>query len=313
MELLDGALPRGALYHRVIDRLIAPDTRAHAARLGARALSSAHHPWFPVLAIGLEKIDLYAVAMRSDLEGNTRLLSDPAWLARVGRYLELLTGLGIAGAVRAEGFELLSPEERGLVEASTELSAVRAAIDVPAWRAVWRERAMAAPFAGLPAGGPSGVANLLHKQRAGLAFLEAHHADLRVAIALAGPDRGGGPRTWRRVFQDAERAVMRTTARAFPELAALPGAWRELALWRQCGELGNLGRVPRWLAERLGDQDGLFVQASRSYRRSMNEVARWARTRGLMSFAGVECVPPEASLVETMLAERATTGTRAAA
>jgi hypothetical protein len=161
----------------------------------------------------------------------------------------------------------------------------------------------------MPLGGPGGVVNLLRKRRASLAFLEAHHADLRQAIALAGPDRGGGPRTWRRVFQDAERALLRTAAHAFPELAGVSAPVRDLLLWREAGDLG-VASAPRWLAEWLGDRGGLFASASRAYRRSMNEVARWARARDLMSFAGAECIPPEASLVEGMLAERAARAAR---
>jgi hypothetical protein len=297
---LDGVLPPGSLYQRLVDRLIEPDTRVQAERLGIPGLTIAHHAWFPVIAIGLEKVALYSEAIQSDLEGRTALLSDPAWLLRVGRYLELLTCLGIAEAVRAEGWEILSHDERRFVETAPELAPIRARLDVRTWHSVWALGSIAAPLAALP----GGLGNLLLKQRVSCSFLEAHHEDLKAAIALAGPDRGG-PRTWCRVFQDAERAVLRTVERAFPELADLPLAWREFVLWRECGDLGVLGRAPRFLAERLGDQDGLFASASRNYRRSMNDVARWSRMRGLMSFSGDECVSRKTSLIETLLSERA--------
>jgi len=301
--VVEPVLSAGVLYRRVIDRLITPDVAAQSSRLGVPDLGPTYHPWFPVLAIGLEKVALYSKAIRSDLAGRTRLLSDPWWLVRVGKYLELLTCLGIAEVVRPAGFELLSAVEREIVATAPDLAEVRARLDVPAWQGVWAQHTLSAPHAGLPVGGPGGLSNLLRKQRASLAFLDVHHADLRQAIALAGPDRGGGPRTWRRIFQDAERAVMSTAPRALPELAEGPPWMRELALWRQCGELGGV-RMPRWLARRIGDQDGVFASASRSYRASMNAVARWARIRDLMSFAGDECIPPSTSLIEARLAVR---------
>jgi hypothetical protein len=46
---------------------------------------------------------------------------------------------------------------------------------------------------------------------------------------------------------------------------------------------------------------GVFASASRQYRRSMNAVARRARELGWMDFAGEECIPREASLIETLL------------
>lgn len=42
----------------------------------------------------------------------------------------------------------------------------------------------------------------------------------------------------------------------------------------------------------------------------MNAVARWARVRDLMSFAGDECIPPSTSLVEARLAVRLHPGRR---
>ena len=60
--------------------------------------------------------------------------------------------------------------------------------------------------------------NLLAKRRATLEFLHVHHEDLKHAIALAGPNRTNAQETWHRVFRDAERAVLRQTPDAFPEL-----------------------------------------------------------------------------------------------
>jgi hypothetical protein len=151
-----------------------------------------------------------------------------------------------------------------------------------------------------------GARNLLRKQRATRAFLELHHDDLEQALELAGPALGGTHETWLRVFRDAERAVLRNVAGAFPELEALPTEWREFALWHERGDFETLGlgRVPRWLSWLVGDRDGVFASASREYRRSMNEVAHRARERGWMDYAGEECVPREASLIESLLRGR---------
>ena len=56
------------------------------------------------------------------------------------------------------------------------------------WREVWALREIAFPHRGMPRAGPVSYLNLLHKKRATLAFLHAHHEDLKAAIALAGPE-----------------------------------------------------------------------------------------------------------------------------
>ncbi|WP_375769520.1 hypothetical protein NR798_01150 [Archangium gephyra] len=292
----------GSLYQRVMDRLVRPDTEAQVARLGARGVSVAHHPWFPVLTIGMDKARLYLAALESDVSRHTTHLPDPRWLVRVGLYLELLTALGIVEAVRGEGPDVLSAGERHMLESAPALAPIRERLDVAAWREVWALRHIAAP-ARWRKRGRVGAGNLLRKQRATRAFLETHHEDLQRALELAGPALGGTHETWLRVFQDAERAVLRNVDAAFPELRALPERWRHWVLWRECGDFQalGLGRVPGWLSRWVGDQDGLFASASREYRRSMNEVAHRARERGWMHYAGGECVPREASLIESWL------------
>jgi hypothetical protein len=291
----------GSLYQRLLERLVGEDTAAQAAELGERGLSVSHHPWYPVLTIGMDKARLYTEALESDLSRHTTHLPDPRWLVRVGLYLELLTCLGIIEAVRDEYPDLLSPEERRGVETALGLVPVRERLDVEAWREVWALRTIA------PARwwrlGPVGAGNLRRKQRTTLAFLEAHHEDLEAALELAGPALGGTHETWLRVFRDAERAVLRNADAVFPELRALPEGWREFALWHERGDFEalGLGRVPGWLSRWVGDQDGVFASASREYRRSMNEVAHRARERGWMDYAGEECVPRGASLIESAL------------
>jgi hypothetical protein len=292
----------GSLYQRVMDGLVRPDTEAQVARRGVRGLSVAHHPWYPVLTIGMDKARLYLEALESDVSRHTTHLPDPRWLVRVGLYLELLTALGIVEAVRGEFPDLLTPEEREMLERAPALAPIRERLDVAAWREVWALRHIAAPSRWLKRG-LEGAGNLLRKQRATRAFLETHHEDLERALELAGPALGGTHETWLRVFQDAERAVLRNVDAAFPELRALPERWRQWVLWRERGDFEalGLGRVPGWLSRCVGDQDGLFASASREYRCSMNEVAHRARERGWMDYAGGECVPREASLIESWL------------
>jgi hypothetical protein len=303
----------GALYQRLLDRLVKPDTRAQAERLGVSGLSVSHHPWYPVLSIGMDKARLYLEAIESDLARHTTHLPDPRWLVRVGLYLELLTALGIIEAERAEHPELLSAEERHQLETAPALAPIRERLDVAAWREVWALRHIA-PAARWPRRGPVGARNLLRKQRATRAFLELHHDDLKQALELAGPALGGTRETWLRVFRDAERAVLRNVDGAFPELDALPDEWRDFALWHERGDFEalGLGRLPRWLSWLVGDRDGVFASASREYRRSMNEVAHRARERGWMDYAGEECVPREASLIESLLCGRTRGRTRGA-
>ena len=145
----------------------------------------------------------------------------------------------------------------------------------------------------------SGV-NLLAKRRATLEFLHVHHEDLKHAIELAGPNRYHSQETWHRVFRDAERAVLRQTPDAFPELAFLSPEVRRFVLWHRRGHpsLCSALRVPGPLPRLVGDQDGRFASACNQYRASMNHVADWARGRALMDHTGEESVPRQVSLLE---------------
>jgi CRP-like cAMP-binding protein len=220
-----------------------------------------------------------------DIVGKQQHLTDPAWLLRLGVYLELLTCLGIVEAVRDEPGvgDLLTPEERAAFDASPVYKEIRRRIDPEAWREVWGLRRITFPGLSAPRTGPVSARNLLTKKRATMRFLHVHHEDLKHAIELAGPNRHNAQETWHRVFRDAERAVLRQTAAAFPELAFLPGPVRELVLWQR---------------RSIADQQGLYATACVQYRASMNSVADWAKARGLMDHAGAECITREVSLLE---------------
>jgi hypothetical protein len=276
----------GLLYDRIVARLVVPDTTQQAAAAHVPDPGVAYHPWFPVLQIGTDKAALYSHALVGDIVGKERHLTDPAWLLRVGVYLELLTCLGIVEAVRDDVGDLLSAEERALFDDDPAYGEVRRRIDPQSWRRVWELRHIAFPRRGTPRTGPVSALNLLHKKRATLAFLHVHHDDLKHAIELAGPNHHNAQETWQRVFRDAERAVLRQTAAAFPELAFLPPQMRELVLWQRRG---------------LAEQQGLFPTACNQYRASMNAVAEWAKQRDLMDHTGPESIPPQVSLLEARL------------
>ena len=277
----------GSLYQRVLERVVVPDTerQRHKARLAQ--LDVAHHPWFPVLTIGSDKADLYTRALVGDIVQGKRNLTDPRWLLRVGLYLEFLTCLGIFEAVRDDVGDLLTPAERAAFETSPVFAPLRAAVNVPGWREVWAQRDIALSIDRGSLGGPS-LRNLMVKRSATLAFLHVHHEDLKHAIALAGANEHNAQETWHRVFRDAERAVLRKTETAFPELAQLHGKVREFVLWHRKGRLDALGLrwVPEQMTGLLGDQDGLYASACSQYRASMNEVAEWAKRKALMDHTG---------------------------
>jgi CRP-like cAMP-binding protein len=270
----------GSLYARVVERAVIPDTARQQA-----GLPHAYHPWFPVLLIGSHKAELYTRALIGDIVHKKRNLADPGWLVRVGIYLELLTCMGIAEAVGEDLYGDL------------DLPDLSDRLNVESWKRVWALRQIA--FGG-PRTGPVGALNLLNKRRATLEFLHVHHEDLQHAIELAGPNVHNAQETWHRVFRDAERAVLRQTPDAFPELGFLPGEVRRWVLWHRLGHLGlsRALRVPGPLPRLLGDQDGLFASACSQYRASMNHVADWAKQRGLMDHAGEEAVPRQVSLLE---------------
>ena len=292
----------GSLYSRLIERVIEPDVERQAAAAGVTSPGHAYHPWFPVLLIGSDKASLYTRALVADIVDKQRHLTDPAWLLRVGLYLELLTCLGIAEAVRDDVGDLLTPTERAAFE-SNRFGAILERLNVWAWRDVWAMREIALPRRGMPRAGPVSILNLLAKKQATLKFLQAHHEDLKRAIELAGPNPHSAQETWQRVFRDAERAVMRQTPAAFPELGYLPAPARELVLWHPRGrrDAGRLRRAPNAVSALMNNQQGLFPAACTQYRISLNAVAAWAGERSLMNIAGDECVPRRVSLLEAYM------------
>jgi len=290
----------GSLYRRVLERVVAPDTELQRRTTRVATLDVSHHPWFPVLTIGSDKADLYTRALIGDIVHGKRNLTDPRWLMRVGLYLEFLTCLGIFEAVRDDVGDLLTPAERQAWETSSVFAPLRAAVNVPGWREVWKKRGIVTSVVGLGGdGGGVSVRNLMVKRSTTLAFLHVHHEDLKRAIELAGPNEHNAQETWHRVFRDAERAVLRKTETAFPELRQLNAKVREFVLWHRKGRLDALGLrwVPEQMTGLLGDQDGLFASACTQYRASMNEVAEWAKQAHLMDHTGAECVPIDVSLL----------------
>ena len=279
----------GTWYRRIIDRVVAPDAARQAIAADAPGVALTYHPWYPVLSIGAEKAALYTAALVADIVGKERHLTDPAWLLRVGVHLELLTSLGIIEAVRDDVGDLLDADERDAYENGDAFAELRARVRPDAWRDVWRIRQIAFARRGSPRTGPVSALNLLRKRDATLEFLHAHHEDLKNAIELAGPNPVNAQETWQRVFRDAERAVMRQIAHAFPELAFLPAPAREVVLWQRLGFAG---------------QQGIYRTACNEYRASMNAVADWAKAKGLMDYAGDECVPARVSLIEAYTHDR---------
>ncbi|MFA6954801.1 MAG: cyclic nucleotide-binding domain-containing protein [Thermoanaerobaculia bacterium] len=300
-ELLDVCDSRrfGSLYKRVVERVIIPDTRRQAERHKQPWLSHSYHPWFPVLLIGADKADLYTRALVEDIVHKKRHLTDPRWLLRVGLYLEFLTCIGIFEAVKDDLGDLLTPSERTAYETSPWFSEIRKSVNVEGWKHVWSLRGIVMPTVGAPNAGEVSALNLLAKKKATLAFLETHHEDLKHAIRLAGPNEHNSQETWHRVFRDAERAVLRKTPSAFPEVAALGPKAAEVILWHRKGKLAgiNLTQMSSW----FGDQDGLYASACNQYRASMNHVADWAKSKALMDHAGNECVPEGVSLLAAFM------------
>ncbi len=290
----------GSLYQRVVDRIVRPDTERQFREQGIEGADHAFHPWLPVLLIGADKAALYTRALVEDIVHKHGHLTDPRWLLRVGVYLEFLTCLGIFEAVKDSLGDVLTPGEREAFETSPAFAQLRERIDPRAWKRVWKLREMVFRKVGIPQTGPVSAANLLQKREAILAFLETHHHDLKHAIELAGPNPHNSQETWFRVFRDAERAVFRKTLEAFPEIGFLPKKAQAFVLWHRRGHFGGSEHsvLPGRLSGLFGDQDGLFACACTQYRASMNEVARWARNRGLMEYTGKECVPREVSLME---------------
>jgi len=293
----------GTLYDRIMDRVIKSDTERQAKKSGLDTLDYAFHPWFPVLLMGSDKVGLYKHALIEDIVYKKRHLTDPRWLMRVGLYLEFLTCLGLFEAVKEEFGDLLTPAERAAFESHPFFAEIRKRLNPIGWRKVWKMKDIAFPKLGVPNTGPVSVLNLLEKRKAILGFLHVHHQDLKNAIELAGPNTHNAQETWHRVFRDAERAVLRQTPHAFPELAYLNSQIKDFILWHQKGKLDLpvVKWVPKQFTAIFGDQDGLFASACNQYRDSMNDVAEWAKQRQLMDYTGNECIPITVSLLQAYM------------
>ena len=285
----------GSMYQRIIERVIQPDTERQFAAAGIAEPDCRFHPWYPVLHIGSDKARLYTRALTGDIIYKKGHLTDPLWLLKVGLYLEFLTCLGIFEVVKDDLGDVLTAAERRVLDTHPGFTQIRKRINPAGWKKVWDMRGILFRKTAIPQTGPVVASNLLQKKEATLGFLETHHDDLKHAIALSGPNLVNAQETWNRVFRDAERAVLRKTPDAFPELGHLSASIREFALWHRKGT-PILG-VPSWMTALFGDQDGLYASACNQYRESMNEVADWAEVRGLMEFTGHECVLPQVSLM----------------
>ncbi len=291
----------GTLYHRIVERLLRPDVERQSQRAGTKPLPVSYHPWFPVLLIGSDKAALYTDALVEDIVYKKRHLTDPRWLMRVGLYLEFLTCMGIFEAVKEDVGDLLTPAERAIYEQHPFFAEIRNRLNPKGWAKVWQLRDISFPRFGVPQTGPVSALNLLQKKKATLAFLQVHHDDLKHAIELAGKNEYNAQETWHRVFRDAERAILRKTPDAFPELGHLDNSVKEVILWHQKGKTVLTGAALKQVTGLVGDQDGLFASACNQYRASMNEVAEWAKHRGLMDYTGKECIPIQVSLLRAYM------------
>lgn len=293
----------GSLYGRLLD-LVGKDTARQAEILNESEVYPGHHPWYPVLGIGMNKASFYMRAIIDDSRTQSCHLANPWWLLDVGLWLEYLTCVGVFEMVRETDPEMLSPAERTLLEEAPRFEEVRRRINPKRWSEVWEPRDILSRRYAPLAAGPVSFLNLLKKQEGTLSFLEAHHEDLIHAVELSGPNLVSSQEAWHRVFRDAERAVTNSSLAAFPELRHVPAAYREFALWHEKGDFGALPGgflLPKAVSSAFGDQDGIYPSAARQYRESMNHVANVCQESGLMEHAGEECVPKEVSLIEALI------------
>lgn len=280
------------LYKRIINTIIKPDTLKQTKD---PTIHFSYHPLFPVLSIGLEKALLYKIALTEDIVYKKHYFMDPGWLKRVGLYLEFLTFLGIVETVKEDLGDLLTTFEREAYEHSPQFAKIRQHVNLSNWKSVWSFREILLPSFGIPTTGRVSAFNLLQKETATLAFLEIHHQDLKYAIEIAGKNIYNAQESWYRVFRDAERAVLLKTNEAFPELQFVSTEVKNYILWK-----GN-EEVDLWTRLLLIQKAGLYEQACEKYRKSLNEVAKWAKDRCLIDYTGEVCIPIETSLLNAYI------------
>lgn len=284
----------GSLYQRIIDRIIKIDT----TRQGK--IDYTYHPWYPVLIIGMQKAALFSNAIIDDVMFKKHHLTDPSWLLRVGLYLEFLTFMGIVESVKENIGDILTPQEREAFSFSSQFIPLRNNLNVELWKKVWKFRSISFPITGLPKFGPVSFLNIFRKEKATLAFLEAHHEDLKNAIMIAGINPYNAQETWQRVYRDAERAVLLCTDQVFPELAFMSPELKEFILWHK-SEKGINPNIKKMLLWFFGYPTGLYAYSCNKYCDSLNKVAKWAKKRNLIDYTGDLCIDSSSSLFKAYI------------
>lgn len=198
VEIFD-ASRLGSLYARLLERLGPED------------------PWYAGLKMVADRAAALVRSVRADLALQRRTFADPAWTLRVASYLEFLTFVGVAEAVRGEHPDLLTADERAALERDPALAGLRGQIDADGWR---KERMSLETCSEVHA-----LAR--HRRRAALSVMQAHAEDWRRALELAGPEGGGDPELWHRTLRDAERALLASAAGTAAD-GAVARAWRPL-------------------------------------------------------------------------------------
>lgn len=277
----------GSLYARLRDQLLDADVASQAGKGLRRA---ADHPLYPGLRI---LADAAAEELRSIVAGHELhrpAVSDPVWSLRVGAHLELLTFLGLSEAARPDHPSLLDARDGAAPDRAAALARLRAALDGDPWCDAWTQRVLACPD-GEPGPAESELA-IRRRQRATSSLFAAHLGALRVALTLAGPELDGTPELWHRRLRVLERAVLRNGRAFFPERTTSASGRRQRILWQASAH---------GAADGGGLLDGVFPSLCRELRRGLNDAAAWARSRGLFQYAGAECIPAGASLLEALL------------
>lgn len=189
----------GSLYARLLDRLGPRD------------------PWYAGLRLLADRATTVVRRVGADLALHRRIVADVAWALRVASYLEFLTFLGVAEALRGEHPDILTVAEREAFARGPAFAGLRERVDVAAWR---RARMSVETCS-------EGHATMSARRGSVLALLEAHAEDWRRALELAGPEGGGDPELWHRTLRDAERALMRSSRRGAID-PVVARAWRTL-------------------------------------------------------------------------------------
>lgn len=284
-----------SLYGRIVDKVIKNDVEKQSKKLNKDDLDYKFHPLYPIFSLCSKMSNLYIESIVYQVFKNCHQLTDVLWLMRVYVYLEFISVLGFAEAVKDEYGDLLSHKEREALEEYSEFKQIKNRLNVNNWKEIWKHRHIIISKQGVPKLGEVSSQNIQEKRNVMLLFLNTYKHDLYNAIEIAGANTTNAQESFKCIFQNLEMILLNNMFETIPELNFINDQSNKFILLNDKNHLTKSSR--NWILKMFGQQDGLLIEISSKYRDILNDVAQWVKKKQLIDYIGNSCIPQEASLI----------------